>query len=139
MFKKKNTNDSFNLDLTSMIDVIFLLLIFFMCATQIKKDEKIIISNLPTGLDHVPKKEIFKIQIKITDDNQISENVMVSVNQVDILLKNLPSKLKSLKKVAKDPQVKILSKPNIKFNNIMRILDSCAFEKIGKISMTKIK
>ena len=46
---KKRSREASTIDLTPLIDVVFLLLIFFMVSTVFKKEELALILNLPTG------------------------------------------------------------------------------------------
>ena len=94
--KRKKQNDDMELQMTAMIDVIFQLLIFFMCATKFKSLEGKFLSYLPKdvglessvvvnpNLDEVRIRLIFdesaqatmltQIQIKLTADRYFLEN-----------------------------------------------------------------
>ena len=76
---KKKTDDSeaFALNLTSMIDVVFQLIIFFMCAMKFKTLEKKIEAFLPKdrGLAKTPEKIEEKVQIKVVLRQEPNEGV----------------------------------------------------------------
>jgi len=66
---KSKVHDDCELEMTPMIDVTFLLLIFFMCTMKFKQIEGMVDANLPTdegpSSQHMDKKEIPTIKIFI--------------------------------------------------------------------------
>lgn len=64
---RKRTREASTIDLTPLIDVVFLLLIFFMVSTVFKKEELALILNLPSGETSESKSNNNKsIQIEVT-------------------------------------------------------------------------
>jgi biopolymer transport protein ExbD len=65
--KKGDGSEAFEINLTPMIDVVFQLIIFFMCAMKFKTLEKKIEAFLPKdrGLAKTPEKIEEKVQIKV--------------------------------------------------------------------------
>ena len=65
------------MDLTPMIDVVFLLLVFFLCATRFKTIEDMLNANMPDGGPHQdeppPIDESMVIHIAILDDDNTSK------------------------------------------------------------------
>lgn len=75
--KKGDGSEAFEINLTPMIDVVFQLIIFFMCAMKFKTLEKKIEAFLPKdrGLAKTPEKIEEKVQIKVTIKQETDEGV----------------------------------------------------------------
>jgi len=71
---RKSEEESFNLDLTPMIDVVFLLLIFFMVSTVFVDFDRRMELILPSSKSSVPDENKEKIEIEMTNDKQIFLN-----------------------------------------------------------------
>ena len=67
---KKAAEDECQLEMTSMIDVVFLLLIFFLCTLKFKTLEGKLAAYLPkdVGVNTSEAEEIEKVEIDIWDD-----------------------------------------------------------------------
>ena len=64
---RKRSREASTIDLTPLIDVVFLLLIFFMVSTVFKKEELALILNLPSGETSESKGNNNKsLQIEVT-------------------------------------------------------------------------
>ena len=64
---RKRSREASTIDLTPLIDVVFLLLIFFMVSTVFKKEELALILNLPSGETSESKSNNNKsLQIEVT-------------------------------------------------------------------------
>ena len=111
----KRSRETPAFDLTPLIDVVFLLLIFFMVTTVFKKDESILELNLPTadvkgGADQ-KKQERINIEL---NENELAVNgkkyVITEFQKFldQIKNKNTPVDLKVDKKVAYERLVKVL-------------------------------
>jgi hypothetical protein len=80
--KKGDGSEAFEINLTPMIDVVFQLIIFFMCAMKFKTLEKKIEAFLPKdrGLAKTPEKIEEKVQIKViitqTEDEGVPHFIM---------------------------------------------------------------
>jgi hypothetical protein len=75
--KKGDGSEAFEINLTPMIDVVFQLIIFFMCAMKFKTLEKKIEAFLPKdrGLAKTPEKIEEKVQIKVIIKQEETEGV----------------------------------------------------------------
>ena len=75
--KKGDGSEAFDINLTPMIDVVFQLIIFFMCAMKFKTLEKKIEAFLPKdrGLAKTPEKIEEKVQIKVSIKQEEGEGV----------------------------------------------------------------
>ena len=71
---RKSEEESFALDLTPMIDVVFLLLIFFMVSTVFVDFDRRMELSLPSSKSSVPDENKEQIEIEMTNDKQIFLN-----------------------------------------------------------------
>jgi biopolymer transport protein ExbD len=128
---KKRTRESALPDITPLIDVVFLLLIFFMVTTVFKKDEFALLLNLPTVKEGESKteKKVKNIILELSKSE-------IAYNNKKYTFETLPSELKSLqdkttaielridKKVEYDRVVKLLNMlKQFKLNNLNLITD----------------
>ena len=94
-FKERNRDTSFSIDIAPLVDVVFLLLIFFMLSTtfEIKPGIKV---NLPEGTTKEIKSEPKDIKIYITK----KEEIYFNGKRVDLTkLKKELSKIRNKKKM----------------------------------------
>lgn len=102
-----------SMDLTPLIDVVFLLLIFFIVASEFKKNETILNLTLPNSASKeklVQKKDILL---------EISQNEF-AYNATIMNLKELKEELKVLKK---DTALTIKIDKEVKYSRIVKLFD----------------
>lgn len=83
---KRNRRGGLNVDMTPMIDVVFLLLIFFMTISQISevKKEKIDLPELPGSAEQLPS----SVTVNVNKKGQILvDQARVTVNQLAGLMR----------------------------------------------------
>lgn len=129
---KKRTRESGAPELTPLIDVVFLLLIFFMVSTVFKKDELALLLNLPKASkgessQQQNKKELL---IEVSQEKIAVNGKMVSLEELDTTLENikdnkLPVDLRIDKEVRYEKVIEILDKlKKFNFENLSLITDS---------------
>ncbi len=90
---RKRTREASTIDLTPLIDVVFLLLIFFMVSTVFKKEELALILNLPTGESSDSKSNSNKsFQIEVTKDEIALNGRKLSIEEMSSELKSTENK-----------------------------------------------
>ncbi|RXJ86901.1 biopolymer transporter ExbD [Arcobacter sp. CECT 8985] len=101
------------MDLTPLIDVVFLLLIFFIVASEFKKNETILNLTLPnsTSTQKVVKKK--EIMIEISDNEVAYNGEKISFS----LLKDNLSKMK------KDTPINVKIDKEVKYKRVIELLD----------------
>lgn len=128
---KKRSRESALPDITPLIDVVFLLLIFFMVTTVFKKDEFALLLNLPTVKEgeSANEKKVKNIILELSKSE-------IAYNKKKYTFETLPGELKNLqdkttaielridKKVEYDRVVKLLNMlKQFKLNNLNLITD----------------
>jgi len=123
---KKRSREELTPDITPLIDVIFLLLIFFMVSTVFKKDEFSLLLNLPKTKNSKIKSQGKKknLVIELSTKRLAINKELIKLNQLNSMLEKIKNK--------KIPIVFRVDK-EVKYQKIMNILD-----KLQKYSLTNI-
>ena len=117
-FKSKN-KDEFNLDITPLIDVVFLLLIFFMVSTTFKHESEINItlpsaSNKPVDA----KPDAINIGLDLTGNIYINGTALVN-SEFKTIKTALLDKIENSDK----PPIIISADANVKYQSVVHLLD----------------
>jgi len=119
------------LNMTPMIDIIFQLLLFFMCGTKMKTVESKIDAYLPTQHGKAVQQEKPpppqpEINISLRKDRG-SDTPLMYVDESKVKdIEQLRSVLTKLAKVSKDIPVVIDPSPEVAFKWVILTLDACA-------------
>ena len=122
--KRKNSK-SLILDMTPLIDVVFLLLIFFMVATTFQDVDSSVNIELPkSSSEH--KITIKTLEVKINKDLEIylivkdlnGKNEMLKVDQTD-----LKEKLGERLELTKDKNVIVSADKSVNYQSLIEVLD----------------
>ena len=89
---RKEQEENFALDLTPLIDVVFLLLIFFMVSTTFTKESHLEI-DLPQSSSEPAKSAVKEIEVIISAKGEFSINDRALVNNQEETLKKAVQKL----------------------------------------------
>lgn len=105
--------ESLGLDLTPIIDVVFILLIFFIVTSVFKKEELALILDLPTSNAKDMKIDEDQIFIELNKDKLAIKGIEVSFSSLEDNLKAVKNKNKAVvvridKKVEYERVVKVL-------------------------------
>lgn len=106
--------ESLGLDLTPVIDVVFILLIFFIVTSVFKKDELALILDLPNS--NAKEMEIDKEQIFI----ELSQNKL-AIKGIEVSFASLEDNLKAIKDKEKAVIVRIDKK--VEYERVVKVLD----------------
>jgi biopolymer transport protein ExbD len=110
------SNDSeYGIDLSPMIDMVFLLLIFFMVSTTFVKDKQVDIQRPNAGSSKSSSSESIRIIINKQQD--------IFLNQQKINVWSLQSHLRDLKAQKKDVSVLLVSDKSVPVNKVVEIVD----------------
>jgi len=101
-------------DLTPLIDVVFILLIFFIVSTVFKKEELALMLSLPASSAKEAKIELKQINIELSPDKLAYLGKEITFNQLD-------DKLSEIKKKEKPVIVRI--DKTVQYSRVIKILD----------------
>lgn len=125
---KRRTRESSPPDITPLIDVVFLLLIFFMVSTIFKTDELALLLNLPTSEfgDTTENPEFEIITLELSVDN-------VAINGEKITLDELDSHFQKISK--KEIPIDIRIDKTVQYNRIILLFDKLKKYALSNISL----
>ena len=124
-FIKKNKNVEINI--TPLIDIVFLLLIFFMLATEFS-DFKTIDMTTPI-VRELDIKNDEPLLVELSSEGQIK------INKILINYSNLEKQIKNFKKNQSDPQVMILTPEETEINILIKVMDTIRISGVDNIAL----
>lgn len=102
------------LDLTPVIDVVFILLIFFIVTSVFKKDELALMLNLPESDAKAIEIDEEQVFIELSEDKIAIKGIEVNFDSLDESLKVIKNKKKA---------VIVRIDQNTKYDRVTRVLD----------------
>jgi biopolymer transport protein ExbD len=123
---RRQRRESLAMDLTPLIDVVFLLLIFFLVTSTFKKDELALLLKLPkTEQGTGSEKKIDQLTIELSDDQ-------IAVNGKKASMEELPA---IFEKTQKETLVNLRVDGDVKYTRLVKVLDSLQAHKLENISL----
>tara|TARA_X000000950_G_scaffold241778_1_gene295669 strand:- start:144 stop:536 length:393 start_codon:yes stop_codon:yes gene_type:complete len=124
---KKRSREASIIDLTPLIDVVFLLLIFFMVSTVFKKEELALILNLPSAETKETKAGKQKsLQIEINKDQFALNGKLIGDSQLENTLKNTTNK--------KIPVVLRIDE-KVEYKRVVKVIDLLKKHKLENLNL----
>lgn len=118
-----------NMQLAPMIDIVFLLLIFFIVTWQYTRAETELSVSVPTAQEGAdPQRQIGEIVINILADNTIR------VEGTTVDLEQLLDKLSKIAKEYENQPVRIRGDGGVQYQRIVEVIDTCQKAGIWNIS-----
>ena len=117
-FKSKN-KEEFSLDITPLIDVVFLLLIFFMVSTTFKHESELSIT-LPNASNKIIDTKPDAINVGLDLAGNIYINGVVLINSESSTLKRA---LQDIIENSEKPPIIISADADVKYQSVISILD----------------
>ena len=106
--------ESLGLDLTPVIDIVFILLIFFIVSSVFKKEELALILDLPKSSAKEMKVEEEQIFIELNQEK-------LAIKGIEVSFESLEANLKAVKNKEKAVVVKIDKK--VEYQRVIKVLD----------------
>ncbi len=129
-FRKKNRSTLPSFQMTSMMDIIFLLLFFFITTSVFSQWEYEIEISLPSAQSgKVPDRLPGEIIINIAKDGR------VSVNQQDLTLDALKTRLDRLARYFPGQPVVLRADKETRYEALIKVVDTCRKADIWNFSM----
>ena len=127
--KKQNTEAEINI--TPMLDVVFIMLIFFIVTTSFSKESGLSI-NRPIASTENPKKSVIAVV-------KIAENGEIQLNQQILSISALPAVMTKLR--AENTELSALIVPQIgtRTGDLIAVMDKIKQVKVEKISIATAK
>ena len=125
---RNEEEENFSLDLTPLVDVVFLLLIFFMVSTVFVDFKRRMDISLPTSKVSIPDEIPKAIELEITVDKQ------VFLNGDKVSLKSLESALKKID-VDKKKAAIIRADKNLPYGDVIKVMGMLQSARILDISV----
>jgi biopolymer transport protein ExbD len=128
---KTHTDELPSMNLTSMLDVLFLLIIFFMAGTKFAEMERKIALRVPQVSDHgaltaAPEKRI----VNIYQDGQIT------LDRQLVTLDELRARLSAARSQYKDLGVLVRGDATGAFQNVAQVLNACKQAGINELAIS---
>ena len=122
------------LNMASMIDVVFLLLIFFMCTSSFETLENDMPSQMPqAGTGEVEETDFEPVRINLT---RISNSTVIKCgDDICATFKALLAKLKSLRSIDDIPVI-IEGEETVPFGHMVATLDMCYQADLRKVAFS---
>lgn len=124
------------MQMAPMIDIVFQLIIFFMCATTFQKYERDLRSNIPVMSEQVVQRKMEDVIIRIDRQGR----VFVGNHEYKVINYEIPELvglLSRLKKFFPDQSVIIEADKETNHQNVVNVLNACAAANITNISFTE--
>ena len=112
-------------DLTPLIDVVFLLLIFFMVVSVFKKKESILELQLPTSESGAPLDPIERITLELTESQLAYNAKIIAFEELDQALLNIDREKRMLVSIDKDTR----------YERVARVLDILSKHRLEKVDL----
>jgi len=142
MARKKQTVEEVKVELTPMIDVVFLLLIFFLVTIKFKVLEGKLETELPTdvGVNQGQAELLEKIEIRIATSNTNPAGFIVQVNGRTMPnMATLRSQLSDW--LAMDPEARATLYPDVGVNyeQVVKVVDQCLMVDLTNLTFAGVK
>ena len=127
MYFRRDTEDNYSLELTPLIDVVFLLLIFFIVSTELVNPRRMDIT-LPTSKSASDNKVVKNLEIEMTQDKKIYvKGRRTSLDQLEASLAQLkkPQEVKTIIRADKD----------IAYGDVVKVMGLLQAAKVTDISV----
>jgi biopolymer transport protein ExbD len=127
---RKNRREHLAPELTPLIDVVFLLLIFFMVSSVFKKEELALLLNLPkaeSGKSEQMKKA--SITIELSSATVAYENNEIKIEELAGMVKDLEKKT----------LINLRIDGEVKYDRLVKVLDLLQKNKLENLSLITVK
>jgi len=134
-FGRGKNEESPEFQMAPMIDVVFLLLIFFLCASHFQMEESELKANLPVSSIKVSSEDLpDDVVIDIDAQGRVTINKSEYDSAASKELSQLRGLLITLKQLYEDQGVVIAAESNTRHERIVDVLNACASCEIKNIS-----
>ncbi len=123
---RRNRREAIAMDLTPLIDMVFLLLVFFLVTSTFKKDELALLLKLPkTEQGAGSEKKMDQLTIELSNED-------LAVNGKKSSMEELPTTLQGAKKEA---LINLRVDGDVKYQRLVKVLDLLQLNKLENINL----
>ena len=130
----------FGFQIAPMIDVVFVIMLFFMVMAGAIKIENHLVTNLPGRAESESADFVDETIISVAEDGEVALNDEPVDSPTATDLKQLKTSLKMLKQNATDSKnqlvVTIVSEPLAKYSRVVDVLDALSYAQIANVTFT---
>lgn len=124
---KKRSRDGLTFEMTPLIDVVFLLLIFFMVSTVFKKDELALLLSLPeASKGDGASKEKRLVVIELSEED-------IAYNGTKLMFEELDAKFTQIED--KKTPVDLRIDKNVRYERIVQVLDKLKVHQLFNLTL----
>ncbi len=129
-FKKKN-QDVDSIDVSPLIDMVFILLIFFMVTTTFVKDMKLDLDRPSAASASMASTKVIRVYIDNSGE--------VYIDNQPIKIWAIQSKLRDLLRTSVDKSVLVITDSNIPVSNLIDVIDECRMSGAKDVAVSTTK
>lgn len=126
-----------DMQMAPMIDIVFQLIIFFMCATTFQKFERELKTNIPVMSQQVVERKMEDVVVRIDRLGRIFVGNKEYVPDREWNIPELIGMLSRLKKFFPDQSVIIEADREVEHQRVVAVLNACAAADISNISFVE--
>jgi biopolymer transport protein ExbD len=126
----KKRRDTISPDLTPLIDVVFILLIFFIVSSVFKKEELALILDLPSSYSQELEIEPKEISLEINNDKLALYGKEITFEQLDYKLSQIDNKKNN---------IIVRIDKNVVYERIVKVLDNLQKYNLNNLSLVTKK
>ncbi|CAA6817697.1 MAG: Biopolymer transport protein ExbD/TolR [uncultured Sulfurovum sp.] len=130
-FKQRRTDNPTDVDVSPLIDMVFILLIFFMVTTTFVKDMKLDI-NRPTA-SSATKSDDKVVRVYIDNMGE------VYIDNQPVKVWAIQSKVRDLLRSATEKNVLVITDDNIPVNKLIDVVDECRMSGAKDVAVSTTK
>ena len=141
MARKKQTVEEVKLELTPMIDVVFLLLIFFIVTIKFKVLEGKLETELPkdVGVNSGDVELLEKIEIRIAKSTANADGFIVQVNNRTMPnMATFRTTLKGWLDLDEDARATLYPDVGVNYEQVIRVVDQCVMAKLTNLTFAGV-
>ncbi len=130
-FRQRRTDNPTDVDVSPLIDMVFILLIFFMVTTTFIKDMKLEI-NRPTA-SSASKSDDKVVRVYIDNTGE------VYIDNAPVKLWAIQSKVRDLLRTATEKNVLVITDDNIPVSKLIDVVDECRMSGAKDVAVSTTK
>jgi len=130
-FKQRRTDNPTDVDVSPLIDMVFILLIFFMVTTTFVKDMKLDLNRPSASSATKSDDKVVRVYIDNMGD--------VYIDNQPVKLWAIQSKVRDLLRTATEKNVLVITDDNIPVNKLIDVVDECRMSGAKDVAVSTTK